>query len=225
VHWKRSARSGTLITREFQPEKGQNVLLMVDGGRLMIAEYSAMSKVDWALSACVSLADEALRKKDAIGLCCFSNAIESYVAPSNKVNQLSRVIEATSRFQPQFLEPDYASVFRQIYSSLQNRSIVVIFTDFFDPYLSAELYAHILLLRRRHRVICCVLTHPDMERLGFCQSGTLAGATEAAVIRENIDNRNAILRELRRCGTDIVDTAPEKLNGAVLSAYIRARWR
>jgi uncharacterized protein (DUF58 family) len=225
VHWKRSARSGTLITREFQPEKGQNVLLMVDGGRLMLAEYASMTKVDWALSACVSLADEALRKRDAIGLSCFSNAIERYVAPSNKINQLTKLIEATSRFQPQFIEPDYGAVFRQTYLSLKNRSIVVIFTDFFDPYLSADLYAHILLMRRRHRVICCVLTHPDMERQGFRTVRSLGEATEAAVIRENIDNRNTILRELRRCGIDIVDTAPEKLNGAVLSAYIRARWR
>ena len=112
----------------------------------------------------------------------------------------------------------------RIYGSLKHRSIVALFTDFFDPYLSSELCSYILLLRRKHRVICCVLTHPDMEELGYSPSRSLRAATTASVIRESLDNKSLILRELRHAGVDIVDTAPEKLNGAVLSAYIRARW-
>jgi uncharacterized protein (DUF58 family) len=225
VHWKRSARCGAMIVREFEPEKGQNIMLMVDGGRLMLAEYLDMTKVDWALSACVSLADEALHRHDAVGLVCFSNAVERYVAPSNKENQLSALIETASRFQPQFLEPDYGSVFRWTFSALKNRSIVLLFTDFFDAYLSQELYSYILLLRKKHRVICCVLTHPGMESLGYSPGKSVRDVTTAAVIRENLDNRRMILQELRRSGVDIVDTAPEELGGAVLSAYAKARWR
>jgi uncharacterized protein (DUF58 family) len=225
VHWKRSARSGAMIVREFEPEKGQNIMLMVDGGRLMMAEYLEMTKVDWAFSACMALAEEALRRHDAVGLACFSNAVDRYVAPSNKEHQLSLLIESASRFKPQFLEPDYGSVFRWTFSALKNRSIVLLFTDFFDAYLSRELYAHILLLRKKHRVVCCVLTHPEMERLGNAADASVRGATTAAVIRESIDNRKTILEELRRSGVDIVDTAPEELGGAVLSAYTKARWR
>ena len=191
----------------------------------MLAEYLEMTKVDWALSACVALADEALRRHDAVGLACFSNNVEGYVAPSNKEHQLSALIETASRFQPQFLEPDYGAVFRWTFGTIRNRSIVLLFTDFFDAYLSQELYAYILLLRKKHRVVCCVLTHPEMERLGGAAATSVRGATTAAVIRENIDNRKMILHELRRSGVDIVDTAPEELGGAVLTAYAKARWR
>jgi uncharacterized protein (DUF58 family) len=225
VHWKRSARCGSLVVREFEPEKGQNIMLMVDGGRLMLAEYLEMTKVDWALSACVALADEALRRHDAVGLACFSNTVDCYVAPSNKQHQTAAIIEAASGFQPQFLEPDYGAVFRWMYATLKNRSIVLLFTDFFDAYLSQELCAHILLLRKKHRVICCVLTHPEMGRLGYAKATSVRDATTAAVLRENLDNRNLIVRELRRSGVDIVDTAPEELGDAVLSAYVKARWK
>lgn len=224
IHWKRSARSNRLIVKEFEPERGQNVFMLVDGGRLMLAEYDGMSKVDWGISSCVSLAQEALRKHDAVGICCFSNSVDSYVMPSNKKDQLTKIIKATYGFHPRFLEPDYRAVLQWVYGRLRQRSILIVFTDFFDSYLSSELSAHIRLLRKRHRVICCSLSHPGMVALATAQARTLREAMVSAVVRENLDNRAVILKGLRQAHVDIVEAEPEELNGAVLSAYLHARW-
>ena len=212
-----------MIVKEFEPERGQNVFMLVDGGRLMLAEYNEMSKVDWAISSCVSLAREALSKHDAVGICCFSNSVDSYVLPSNKKDQLTKIIRATYGFHPRFLEPDYRSVLQWVYGRLRQRSIVIVFTDFFDSYLSSELSANIRLLRKRHRVICCSLSHPAMTELATAQASTLREAMISAVARENLDDRAVILKGLRQAHVDIVEAEPEELNGAVLSAYLHAR--
>jgi uncharacterized protein (DUF58 family) len=224
IHWKRSAKSNKLIVREFEPEKGQNVFLVVDGGRLMNAETGGMSKVDWALSSAISLAGEALNKHDSVGILAFSNQVETFVLPSNKKPQLSVIVRAVYGFQPSFMEPDYRHVLLWLQANLKQRCIIILYTDFIDPYLSSELVNSIKVLKRKHRIICCAMGHADMKEIGYQESESLAQATYAAVVRESLDNRRQILSNLTRSGVDIIDVSPDKLCGAVLNRYALARW-
>ncbi|MBN1760337.1 MAG: DUF58 domain-containing protein [Chitinispirillaceae bacterium] len=225
IHWRRSARCGKLIVREYEPELGQNIFMMIDGGRLMMAETGGLSKVDWAVASTISLAREALSKKDSIGIMGFSNRVETYLMPSNKKIQLTTLVRTIYAFQPKFIEPDYRNAFQWIRTHVKTRSIIVLYTDFIDPYLSGELAHHIRLLNRQHRVICCAMGFHDLRNVGYRPSDTINDAVLAAVARESIDNRKKILGDLLRAGVDVVDVLPEKLSAAVLNSYIQARWK
>jgi uncharacterized protein (DUF58 family) len=224
IHWKRSARTGKLIARDFEPEKGQNVFIMVDGGRLMMAETAGMSKVDWALSSALSLSREALRRKDSVGILGFSNKVDSYILPSNKKPQLPAVVRTIYGFQPQFLEPDYRAAFQWTYSTLKHRCIIVVYTDFVDPYLSAELAANVRFIRRKHRVICCAMGNAVLKKQGYSMADKVEDAVYAAVVREGLDDRTRALQSLARAGVDIVDVEPDALSAEVLNTYARVRW-
>jgi uncharacterized protein (DUF58 family) len=197
---------------------------MIDGGRLMMAETGGRSKVDWAIGSCISLAREALSKHDAVGALCFSNTIESYILPSNKKPQMPALVKTIYSFQPSFIEPDYARVFQWVQTTVKQRCIIILFTDFIDRFLSSEMSTYIKLLKRKHRIICCSMGHNDMVEIGFRETGSLAEACFAAVVREGRDSRRAVLAELQRAGVDIVDVVPQKLCGALLTHYARARW-
>jgi uncharacterized protein (DUF58 family) len=225
IHWRRTARCGRLIVREYEPELGQNIFIMIDGGRLMMAETSGLSKVDWAVASAISLAREALSKKDSIGIMGFSNSVETYLMPSNKKIQLTTFVKTIYAFQPRFIEPDYRNAFQWINSHVKTRSIIVLYTDFIDPYLSGELAHYVRLLNRKHRVICCAMGFHDLYRAGYLASGSLNQAVLAAVVRERIDNRKKVLNDLARAKVDVVDVVPEKLCAAVLNSYINARWK
>jgi uncharacterized protein (DUF58 family) len=224
IHWKRSARVNTLVVKEFEPEKGQNVLLMIDGGRLMLAETDGMSKVDWALASGISLAREAIRRHDAVGALGFSNRVETFIQPSNKAIQLPLLVKSIYAFQPSFIEPDYRTVFLWLTGVLRHRCIIVLYTDFLDPALSAELSLHIKLLKRNHRVICCAMGHNQLEQVGYGETTTLSQAMLAAVARESLDNRRKVLADLTHAGVDVIDVAPHRICAAVLNGYARARW-
>lgn len=225
IHWKRSARAGKLIVRDYEPEKGQNVFLMIDGGRLMMASTRAMSKVDWAVSSGISLAREALSRHDSVGAMCFSNDIDAVVHPSNKKTQLSNLVRNLYAFQPSFVEPDYAQAFSWTSLNLGHRCIVVIFTDLIDAALSDELHRHIRLLKRRHRVICCALGQSELTSIGRHRATTLSDAVFSAVVRDGVDNRSRILADLKHAGVDVIDVPPDKLTGSLLSSYIKVRWQ
>lgn len=225
VHWKRSARCGKLIVREYEPEQGQNIFIMIDGGRLMMAETSGLSKVDWAVASAISLAREALTKKDSIGIMGFSNTVDTYLMPSNKKIQLTTFMKTIYAFQPRFIEPDYRNAFYWMHAHVKTQSIVVIYTDFIDPYLSSELAAFIKLLKKRHRIICCAMGFQDLHKAGYANSEMVKDAVFASVVRESIYNRKKVLNELAKAKVDIVDVFPEKLCAAVLNSYIKARWK
>jgi uncharacterized protein (DUF58 family) len=224
IHWKRSARAHKLIIKEFEPEKGQTIFMMIDGGRLMMAQTEGMSKTDWALSSCISLAAEALKKHDSVGALCFTNKIESYILPANKRLQLPLLVRSIYAFQPGFIEPDYRSVFAWVNANIKHRCIVVVYTDFIDKTLSEELSTSITLLSKKHRVICCAIGNSSLSRIGYTYTRSLADTVFAAVVRESIDNRIKILSDLTRQGVNVIDVPPNRLCGAVLTNYTRLRW-
>lgn len=224
IHWKRSSRCGKLIVKEYEPEKGQNIFIMLDGGRLMMAETMGLSKVDWAVASAISLAREALFKNDSVGVMGFSNKVDTFLMPSNKNVQLSTLVKTIYAFQPDFIEPDYKTSFEWVHANIKNRSIIVVYTDFIDPYLSSELATHIKLLKRKHRVICCAMGFEQLYNEGYKLNHNIKNALFSSLVRDSIYSRKKILTELTRAGVDVIDVFPEKLCAEVLNSYIRIRW-
>ena len=71
VAWKATARHGRLITRNYETERSQNVLVMLDCGRLMVPQVDQLSRLDCAINADAAVelrGDEAGRPHRAGGL-------------------------------------------------------------------------------------------------------------------------------------------------------------
>jgi uncharacterized protein (DUF58 family) len=81
IAWKATARRGRLITRNYEAERSQNVLLVIDCGRLMTTEINGLTRLDYAINASILLAHVAKRQGDYIGLLAFSDRIETYLPP------------------------------------------------------------------------------------------------------------------------------------------------
>jgi len=224
VHWKQSAKRGNLVVKEYEPEKGQNLFIMFDGGRLMMAEFDGKSKLDWAISAGMTLAEEALNKSDSVGVLTFTSHVEQCLVPSNRKKQLKNIVQSLYQFQPQYLEPNYKMAVNTAHSILKQRSIVIIFTDFFDSYLSEELISSIQFLKQRHKVICVVISQPELMQIAYKSSESILDATVATLTRESIDNHSQILQSLRNSKVGIVEAEPDEIMGGVLNAYMQTRW-
>jgi uncharacterized protein (DUF58 family) len=56
VSWKSTARRGRLMTKQYQIERNQNIIVMLDAGRLMTSRIGNLSKLDHAIAAALSIA-------------------------------------------------------------------------------------------------------------------------------------------------------------------------
>ena len=172
IHWKATARLDRPIVQEYQTEKNQIVMILLDVGRLMSAVSEGKTKLDHALEAAVHLAHTALEGGDQAGILAFADKVVSFVPPKRTPEQLQIILEGTLSLRPLLVEPQYEQALLWLRSRVRRRSLVVIYTDLLDEVASENLLAAVSLLRPRHLPLCVAIRESEWdEMLGQLPSG------------------------------------------------------
>ena len=82
IDWRSTARRGKLTVKDFQANQSQRVIFLVDCGRMMTNTSEGISLLDHAFNAALMLSYIALNRGDSVGLICFADEVQAYVAPS-----------------------------------------------------------------------------------------------------------------------------------------------
>ena len=132
ISWAATARRGKVITRQYTVERSQNIVVLLDTGRLMTARIGKLSKLDHAVNATLSIGYVAAAGGDNVGLVAFSRRVVSYLPPRRGRDQINRLMEALYSLEPQMIEPSYKRAFSFFGANCKRRSLVVILTDLVD---------------------------------------------------------------------------------------------
>src|SRR5439155_11201085 len=87
------ARRGKVITRQHEAERRQQVLLVLDTGRLLTAEIAGLSRLDYVVRAALELAYAATQHDDNVGVMAFADGVQHFVAPQRGRAALKRVLD------------------------------------------------------------------------------------------------------------------------------------
>ncbi len=223
--WKASARHGRLITRTYETDRSQNVLVALDCGRLMTTQVDDLSRLDHAINATLLLTYVAMKQGDYLGLVAFSDRIESYVPPIKGKAALGRVNEGLYRLEPRLCEPDYDKVCKFLSLRHRKRSLIVIMTDVIDRHASAMLLAHAARFARKHLPVCVTLRNLELERLAFEPAETSGAAYTQAVAVDLLAARQDALAQMRKHGVDVLDVDPRQLSPRLLTRYLELKRR
>ena len=174
IDWKSTLKLQRPIVREFQDERDQNVVFLLDCGRRMRADESAgstgapvLSHFDHALNAVMLLAYVALKQGDAVGAMTFGHAPAaraSLFAPRKGMSSFNALMGALGAVQPQPEFSDYLLAARDLMVRLPKRSLIVLITNFRDED-AAELAPALRLLRSRHLVLAASLRERVVREL------------------------------------------------------------
>ena len=227
IDWKATARRNRPLTRQYEIERSQNLLLMVDAGRMMCAQLNGMSKLDYAINAALMLAYVAVQSDDAVGLVVFADDIQSFVPPRKGSAQVGRLLEQLYAVQPRMQEPDYERAFALLGDRARRRALVVLFTDLIDRQASRQLMAHTAALYPRHLPLVVTLRDPRLQELAAQVPEQESDAYERAIAASVLMYRREALSALRQQGAAIVDALPEQMTVATVNRYlaIKARGR
>ncbi|HRX86707.1 MAG TPA: DUF58 domain-containing protein [Phycisphaerae bacterium] len=220
IAWKATARRSKLIVREYGVERSQNILIMLDCGRLMTTQADQVSRLDHAINATILLTYAAMKQGDSIGLLGFSDEIEAYVPPMRGQGVLRRMNEALYRIEARLREPNYDRACRFLALRQRKRSLIIVFTDVIDRAASAALLAHTAHFARRHRALCVTLRNGEVERLAQQQPQAAGDCYVTAVALQSLERRRDALERMRHSGVDVLDVDPRGLTPAVLSRYL-----
>ena len=225
VDWKATARRGRLMVAQYDVEKSQQIIVALDCGRLMTPRIGTQRKFDYALTAALSVARIAERASDNVGLLAFAATPLVRIAPRRGAAHYNALVRAAYDLQPRLDEPDYETAFADLRGRMGKRSLVILFTDIFDPITSAAVLAALGTLVPRHLVMCVLANDGAVARALETAPTTPTQAYRAAVALSLEDERMKALATLRARGIIVVDVPASKLTVAILDAYLDVKTR
>lgn len=225
IDWKATARRQRPMTRVYEVERSQNVLLVVDAGRMMAGRVGKLSKLDYAINAALMLAYVAMRSGDKVGLLVVSDDVDAYVPLGRGSVQLKQCTEVLYGVEPRLCHVDYRGALQQIATRCKRRSLVVFFTDLVDEETSEELVTYMRLLRPVHLPLCVTLQDTQLVGAARREIETADQMYERSVALDLLGERRKIVDRLHKLGALVLDTPAEELSVNVVNRYLELKAR
>ncbi|HLA77952.1 MAG TPA: DUF58 domain-containing protein [Vicinamibacteria bacterium] len=224
IAWKASARHGKLITREYRLDRAQDILVAVDRGHRMQTRVARLTKLDHAVNAAVLLAYLANRMEDKVGVLAFATEVDAGLGLGRGSGHLRRFTELLASVADTRLHTDYLALGAALKRRLRHRTLIVILTAL--PELEHDpLLRTVRMLAPQHLPLLLVLTDPDLEAAGRLLPADKAELSRTLAARDLLAGREQTVRELRRLGALVVETAPGDAGVAAMNAYIDVKRR
>lgn len=219
IDWKATARQRTPIAREYQDERDQRIVFMLDCGRRMRSQDGDLSHFDHALNACLLLSYVALRQGDSVGLATFAGEHDRYLAPVKGAGQLNLLLNSVYDLQTTRKPADYSSAVRQLMVRHKKRSLVVLITNLRDED-DEELLAAVRQLGKHHRVLIASLREEVLDSLRQSPVQTADEALEYCGAISFLNARTSLHDRLRAQGMAIMDARPKELGPQLIARYL-----
>ena len=224
IDWKATLRLDKPIVREFQDERDQRVMLLIDCGRRMRADDRraaiGTSHFDQVLNAVMLLTHVALAQGDAVGALTFGTPPggEKLFAPRKGAHTLQALMGELYGVQPTPSHSDYVAAAQDLLRRETKRALVIVITNFRDEDAS-ELGLALGLLRQRHLVLLASVRERIVGEL-IAQpltSGNAALDVASAHLYEQA--RRDAFRRLSARDALMVDALPERLGIELVNRY------
>jgi len=225
IDWKATAKRRKVITRQYEAERRQQVLLVLDTGRLLTAEIAGVSRLDYVVQAALELAYVAAQHDDNVGVMAFADGVQHFVAPQRGRLGLKRVLDVLAAVEPKLVEPDYPGAFRYLAARNRKRALTVLFTDVIDRLASDALVANVASLRPRHLPLAVTLRNPELDGVAALRPEATRDAFRKAAAEELLHAREEALSRMRRGGVLVLDVPPARAAQAVVAKYLELKRR
>ena len=238
IDWNATARQRKPIVREFETERSQDVVIMLDTGRLMaspiLLETSALSttrttsqkamlKLDYAINTTLMTAYVSTLKGDKVGLIAFADTVHQYLAPKPGKKQFLTMLETIYALPVHSVEPDFETAFKYLASKQRKRALIILFTDILDKDSAEGIATYVAQLSRHHLVACVTLTDSGIVELAEQSATDSKSVYQKAIAERLLQEKHATLEILRRHGVITIDVPAHQLTMAVVNKYLELK--
>jgi uncharacterized protein (DUF58 family) len=225
VDWKSTARRQKLTVREYQLESNQNLVFMLEGGRMMTGLDAGLSRFDHALNATLMLAHVATRGGDRVGVLGFDRAVRVFVPPQGGPGATRHLIQATYDLRPELVEPDYEGAFRYLSTRIRSRALVVLFSQVIDMTVAQTLVRRMRALKGQHLPLVVLFKDTDVEALLEPTVVAKGDWYVKAAAAEMLRWQKSVAWEMKRAGALVLETDASALTGRLITRYLQIKAR
>jgi uncharacterized protein (DUF58 family) len=225
IDWKATARQQQLISREFNVERNQNIVIMVDCGRFMRNETDGISYLDRALNSAIMLSYIALGQGDNVSLLAFSNKIERFIRPVRGKPGIQSILRSTYDIQASQNVSDYSLALEYLTTVQRKRALIVLITFVTDE-LQLRVIGESLKLRSLpYLPLCVLLQDVGLRQMADRIPESDLDAYHTAAAAQVLTGQSHEAASLREAGIMLIDTPPDLLTERLINEYLSIKAR
>ena len=93
INWKATARRNKLMVNIYTDEKSQQVISVIDKGRVMQQAFEGMTLLDYSINAALVLSYIAMHKEDKAGVITFERQFDSFIRPERNNLHMQKILD------------------------------------------------------------------------------------------------------------------------------------
>lgn len=225
INWKATARRHRPVTVQYQTERSQTVIAVLDTGRMMQSPVAEIAKLDYAVNAVLFLGYVATGKGDRVGVMSFADDVSHYLAPRQGRGQFYRMLEVLYAVDAQQVEPNYRKALTYLAVKQRRRALVVIFTDLSSGASLDSLVAQVSLLARTSLPLVVTISDPEVHAAAEHIPTDTLSVYQRASAAHMLDERRLVLDTIRKRGVLTLDVPANQLSLAVINRYLELKGR
>jgi uncharacterized protein (DUF58 family) len=169
IDWKIYGRTDKLFTKRYEEETNLRCLIAIDTSSSMFYPADTKAKIRFSTYTAAALASLLSKQRDAVGLCLFSNKIDTITPVKSSASHVGKLFILLDQLLNQNKSTGstrVAQVLHEVAEKIHKRSLVVIFSDMFDGEQTEELFKALQHLKHnKHEVIVFHIMDTDTEML------------------------------------------------------------
>lgn len=225
IDWKASARRNKLISREYQSEVNQSVIIMVDCSQSMGAVSDKLTILDHAVNGALLLGHQIMRKGDKVGLLTFSDRAKDFLPPNRGKNHFFSFVRHLYAIEADKVNADYESALGKITATRLKRSMLMIITDLTSGEAVSKMLKSIPLVSRKHLPVVVSIIDPVVKKAADELPASPVDVYQKVVARNIISRIKALTQKIEQMGVATVMVTPKQLNSSLLSQYLKVKLR
>ncbi len=225
VNWKATARRNTLMVNQYQDERSQQVISILDMGRSMEMPFEGMSLLDYAINSSLIISNMAMIKHDKAGIISFSNKINSFVPAERRAGHLQRIMDVLYNQQTDFSESSYEKLYASIASKIRQRSLLILYTNFEGiPSLRRQL-PYLKKVASQHLLLVVFFENTEIHKLANKSSHNAEEVYIHSIARKFLYDKKLMELELKQAGIMSLLTTPEGVSVNLINKYLEIKAR
>lgn len=225
VNWSASARANKLMVNQYTDEKSQNMYCIIDKSRTMKMPFAGMTLLDYAINTTLVMSNIAILKRDKAGLITFADKIGSVIAADNKAVQMNFIMDSLYNQTTKFQEADFARLHVMVKRKLNQRSLLVLFTNFESLTAMKRQLPYLRSLAKNHLLMVVFFENTELKALVKSRPKTTEEIYTKAIGENFVFEKKLIVKELEKNGMIAILTTPENLTVATVNKYLELKSR
>lgn len=231
INWKATARIGHTMVNNYEEERSQHIINIIDCGRTMHRTFDGLTLQDYAINASLLLSYTALDTEgDCMGLATFGPTGIKFLPPRPGDKQLKSIMHQLYSLETEYGEGDLEEMCLMLDRRMQRRSLVVLYTDYATVEAMERQLPFLRRIANRHCLV--VVNFADYELQALAEQYfdpksdyTTTQHVQRSIATDLMHQKLLVSDKLSQVGIHSVMLRPQDLSFAIVRKYLELKSR